>query len=387
MPLEDATYISDLVPTNPEPTDPLRESYAHVQLLKEVLQNTFPQQVGPAQTVGGPALLTEDLTFTIGDGVGRDYTSFKAAIDDLLPKWRRGTYDKHITLEWQSADSPVADSLFYAGVDLGLFILSVDVGVDIQVDCTTWTENAFFKLEYCTTFQLGPNMVISLIGNVGADAMGRYNYCNGYIDLAYKIANASTSSFMYVVGCMFEFFFFDRAETGAPDMERAIICQNSILMDSNFLFRDVVDSNGIIFEGCFFGRIQNMQFINCESWTPLVTFTRCRGTIRNLNIFDSCTADPSGFLNQGVTAFGYCDLVIENYDVVATYGGTGYRNRVTVQSVLRFDGNCDGRFNNIAGLDWQISDGSQVWWPIGQPTQNASVTKNVLAAGGMFIDA
>ncbi|MFM0101995.1 hypothetical protein PQR01_00405 [Paraburkholderia rhynchosiae] len=47
MALETGTYISDLVATNPDPTD--SESYGalHLQLVKSTLKASFPQIAGP----------------------------------------------------------------------------------------------------------------------------------------------------------------------------------------------------------------------------------------------------------------------------------------------------------------------------------------------------
>jgi hypothetical protein len=42
MPLEAATYITDLVPANPVHTDPLSQADSHMRLTKQVLKNTFP---------------------------------------------------------------------------------------------------------------------------------------------------------------------------------------------------------------------------------------------------------------------------------------------------------------------------------------------------------
>lgn len=42
MALESATYISDLVPTNPAHTDLLSQADGHLRLIKQVIQNTFP---------------------------------------------------------------------------------------------------------------------------------------------------------------------------------------------------------------------------------------------------------------------------------------------------------------------------------------------------------
>lgn len=46
MPLETGTYISDLVPTNPDPNDSETYGANHLQLIKQTLQNTFPSVKG-----------------------------------------------------------------------------------------------------------------------------------------------------------------------------------------------------------------------------------------------------------------------------------------------------------------------------------------------------
>lgn len=47
MPLETATYVHDLVVTNPISTDGINQGDDHLRLLKQVLQNTFPNATGP----------------------------------------------------------------------------------------------------------------------------------------------------------------------------------------------------------------------------------------------------------------------------------------------------------------------------------------------------
>lgn len=47
MALETGTYISDLVTTNPVPSDPVYQAQAHLTLIKSVLKNTFPNIKGP----------------------------------------------------------------------------------------------------------------------------------------------------------------------------------------------------------------------------------------------------------------------------------------------------------------------------------------------------
>jgi hypothetical protein len=53
MPLEAATYISDLVPANPIHTDPLSQADSHMRLTKQVLKNTFPNVSSAVSATGG----------------------------------------------------------------------------------------------------------------------------------------------------------------------------------------------------------------------------------------------------------------------------------------------------------------------------------------------
>lgn len=48
MPLETATYISQLVSSNPAHTDGLNQADSHMRLIKSVLQSSFPQVAGAA---------------------------------------------------------------------------------------------------------------------------------------------------------------------------------------------------------------------------------------------------------------------------------------------------------------------------------------------------
>lgn len=65
MPLEDATYLFDLVPANPPGTDSVREGDDHLRLIKQVLQNTFPNITGPElpTTAGVPAAWTVEYSY------------------------------------------------------------------------------------------------------------------------------------------------------------------------------------------------------------------------------------------------------------------------------------------------------------------------------------
>lgn len=58
MPLENATYISDLVDTNPASTDQIRQADDHLRLVKKTILNTFPN-------VQGEVTVTQDDLNTI----------------------------------------------------------------------------------------------------------------------------------------------------------------------------------------------------------------------------------------------------------------------------------------------------------------------------------
>jgi hypothetical protein len=47
MPLEQATYINQLVPSNPGATDTVAQADDHLRLIKSVLKSTFPNIAGP----------------------------------------------------------------------------------------------------------------------------------------------------------------------------------------------------------------------------------------------------------------------------------------------------------------------------------------------------
>lgn len=66
MPLEAATYIADLVTTNPLSTDQVGQGDDHLRLIKQVLQNTLPNMGGRVgrvqQLTGGYTVLSTDNT-------------------------------------------------------------------------------------------------------------------------------------------------------------------------------------------------------------------------------------------------------------------------------------------------------------------------------------
>ena len=69
MALESATYINQLVPSNPAATDPEGQGYLHLNLIKSVLQATFPDVVGAVgasdtQLSQVPTLISEMAALT-----------------------------------------------------------------------------------------------------------------------------------------------------------------------------------------------------------------------------------------------------------------------------------------------------------------------------------
>lgn len=66
MALESATYIPQLVPANPPTTDPLAQAGNHIQLIKQVLQNQFPNVGTVAVTATGAQLNNAASAFSTG---------------------------------------------------------------------------------------------------------------------------------------------------------------------------------------------------------------------------------------------------------------------------------------------------------------------------------
>jgi len=74
MALESASWITQLVDTNPTSSDPVSEGEDHLQMIKLVLKNTFPSSSTAAQipNVSGQSgkVLTNDGTDASWDTVG-----------------------------------------------------------------------------------------------------------------------------------------------------------------------------------------------------------------------------------------------------------------------------------------------------------------------------
>lgn len=66
MPVESAAYLSDLNPAYPEAGDPMGQGYQHIDLIKSVLKNTFPNVNGAV--TGTPAQLNTAAAAFSGTG-------------------------------------------------------------------------------------------------------------------------------------------------------------------------------------------------------------------------------------------------------------------------------------------------------------------------------
>jgi hypothetical protein len=111
MALETATYIADLNPTNPPGTDPVAQADDHLRLIKQVLQNTFPNQTGPF--VGVDGIDTTGVTSTILTLRETDKVGFGTTLsNDGFPDSRyildttNGDYDWYLSrgIYWDGAD-------------------------------------------------------------------------------------------------------------------------------------------------------------------------------------------------------------------------------------------------------------------------------------------
>ena len=79
MPLETATYLSDLVPTNPVQTDGVAQGDDHLRLIKETLQATFPN-------ITGPVTATQDSLNNNGVPIG-GIIMWSGALGDVPLHW------------------------------------------------------------------------------------------------------------------------------------------------------------------------------------------------------------------------------------------------------------------------------------------------------------
>lgn len=117
MALETATYISDLVTTNPTSTDPKSQGDDHIRLVKSTLKTTFPNITGVVSVTHGDLNTVPDLapkaspTFTgtvtvptpvnSTDAVTKGYVD-SAAMSTALPG-QTGNAGKFVTTDGTTA--------------------------------------------------------------------------------------------------------------------------------------------------------------------------------------------------------------------------------------------------------------------------------------------
>jgi len=85
MALETATYINDLVATNPTATDGISAADDHLRLIKSTLQGTFPNFTGEAVTLTENEINTLDTRLTTVEGAYLTTTSLASELQALYP--------------------------------------------------------------------------------------------------------------------------------------------------------------------------------------------------------------------------------------------------------------------------------------------------------------
>jgi microcystin-dependent protein len=105
MPIESATYIGDLQPVNPPDTDPRGQGAAHLRLIKQVLQNTFPG-VERAWQVPSTKAITTSYSIVKADGESMIYCSTAGgAVTFTLPSLVAGDQGWKVRLIKTSSDA------------------------------------------------------------------------------------------------------------------------------------------------------------------------------------------------------------------------------------------------------------------------------------------
>src|SRR6185312_8862519 len=79
MPLETATYVDDLVSTNPADTDNESQGAAHLRLIKSTLKTSFPN-LGSAAVTATAAQLNAIVTALVGSGTTLNLQSINGGI-------------------------------------------------------------------------------------------------------------------------------------------------------------------------------------------------------------------------------------------------------------------------------------------------------------------
>lgn len=85
MALETATFIADLVPTNPISSDLKSQGDDHIRLLKQVLKNTFPNATGPITGAGAVVAKAANFAVVKADAKTTFLVTTGSAITATLP--------------------------------------------------------------------------------------------------------------------------------------------------------------------------------------------------------------------------------------------------------------------------------------------------------------
>lgn len=129
MALETATYIADLDPANPPGTDPVAQADDHLRMIKQVLQNTFPNQTEPFVGVNGietgavtadPIMLLTDTAWYWGTTLAEDgFPSNRYVLDtgNSDHDWYMSRGVQYVGGQWQLAAANVSPSGIFGNND------------------------------------------------------------------------------------------------------------------------------------------------------------------------------------------------------------------------------------------------------------------------------
>ena len=115
MGLESASYISQLITSNPPESDPAETAADHLRLVKSVLQNSFPN-------VTGPVIATQSQLNTIGTGVVPPgaITLWYGTLASIPAGWGLCNGSIYSLLAGGTITSPNLNQFFVVGAGTGL---------------------------------------------------------------------------------------------------------------------------------------------------------------------------------------------------------------------------------------------------------------------------
>ena len=162
MGLESATYINQLVDTNPLGSDVISQGDDHIKLIKEVLQSSFPDVVGQASAtiIAAGSAPTSNVRGTIWYDTGNDLLKINTAVTGASATW----VTVNAGAPWAAPASLAAGCMFRVGV-----------GSTQAIANNTWT-----KVEFDTEeFDLGSDFNTSTY-EFTAPATGKYYLHGGF---------------------------------------------------------------------------------------------------------------------------------------------------------------------------------------------------------------